>query len=400
MFREHMSPPGLNTDPYLQWRPVWISDWGQMAMVDWYARPEARQWRCDAAPDEPEVFHRRLPDYARTPLLDAPDLADEFSVGRVAIKDESVRFGLPAFKMLGASWAVYRAIADHDPSRRDETPDDLAGLRNRSVGITLVAATDGNHGRAVAHMAGLIGASVRIFVPRVVGAAAIRLIEAEGAEVVVVDEPYDSVVRRAAASAAENADDILMQDTSWSGYEQIPQWIVDGYSTLFREIDTQLDERAAEPAGLVVVPTGVGSLTQAAVVNYRSGDASAASLLSVEPDSAACVLISLDRKEPVSVDTGATNMSGLNCGTPSALAWPYLRNGVDAAISVSDVQAERGSSDLEASGASSGPCGGATLAGLRQALAGEDAPNRRRQLRLTRSSTVVLLNTEGHRPGD
>jgi diaminopropionate ammonia-lyase len=368
--------------------------------AQWYANRQARTWRCDPPPVEPEWFHRSMPGYRPTPLVDCPSLASELGVGRVFVKDESSRLGLPAFKMLGASWAVCRAIGALAPaSEGPRSLDALRAVRSRLGPLTLVTATDGNHGRAVARMANLLDTEARIFVPDVVEPAAVELICAEGAEVSVLAEPYDTTVRVAAEFAAGRERTILVQDTSWEGYEEIPQWIVDGYSTMFREVDAQLERHAASPAGLVAVPTGVGSLLQAAVTFHRSVRGEPAALLAVEPDSAACVNASLRRGEPVSVETGHTSMAGLNCGTPSTIAWPYLLQGIDAAVSVTEEQAALAVHDLAHGGVDAGPCGAATLAAVRAALLGRDEAQHREQLGLRPDSTVVLLSTEGTPPG-
>lgn len=364
----------------------------------WYARPPARSWRCATPPAEPAEFHRSLPGYRRTPLADCPELASELGVGRVLVKDESARLGLTAFKMLGASWAVFRSVQARAGAHRVvPTLDALCTLRESIGTLTLATATDGNHGRAVARMASLIGARARVHIPRAVDPQAIRLIESEGAEVVVLDRVYDDVVREAAHAAEGEPDSLLIQDTSWPGYERVPQWIVDGYSTLFTEIDDQLTEADAGPASLVAVPTGVGSLAQAAIAHHRSRTGTPASVLVVEPDSAACVGESLSKGELTSVTTGQTAMDGLNCGTPSAIAWPYLRAGADAAMSVSDADAERARRDLTASGVAAGPCGASSLAAVRAAVGGPGSDERRADLGLTDASTVVLLSTDGSR---
>jgi diaminopropionate ammonia-lyase len=305
-------------------------------------------------------------------------------VGRVFVKDESCRLGLPAFKALGASWAVHRALAQRATSGQGPGP------------VTLVTATDGNHGRAVARMARLLGQRARVFVPQGVHRRAVAAIAAEQAEVIEVSGPYDEAVRRAARAAAA-PDTVLVQDTSWPGYEQIPGWIVEGYSTLCAEIDEQLAAAGAgKGPGLVAVPVGVGSLAQAVVTHYRSRPAGRApALLSVEPAAAACVLESLTRGEPVSVTTGETTMAGLNCGTPSSIAWPYLRGGLDAAVAVTDDDSARAAARLAELGVSSGPCGAAALAGLRAVLSGPASEERRTALGLDATSVVVLLSTEG-----
>jgi diaminopropionate ammonia-lyase len=301
----------------------------------------------------------------------------------VFVKDESSRLGLPAFKALGASWAVHRTLAERAAHGEELGP------------LTLVTATDGNHGRAVARVARLLGQRAHVFVPKGVHSQAAAAIAAEGAEVIRVAGSYDEAVRQAAEAAAA-PDAVLLQDTAWPDYETIPGWIVEGYSTLCAEIDEQLAAAGAGIPDLVAVPVGVGSLAQAVVTHYRSRPAGhAPALLAVEPQAASCVIESLTHGEPVSVTTGDTTMAGLNCGTPSSIAWPHLRSGLDAAISITDVDSARAAGDLAALGISSGPCGAAPLAGLRAALTGHGADERRTVLGLGPASTVVLLSTEG-----
>ncbi|MBC2904352.1 diaminopropionate ammonia-lyase [Streptomyces cupreus] len=340
----------------------------------WFAQPGARTWRCDPPPAEVRDFHAALPDHSPTPLIELPPLAAELGVARVYVKDESQRLGLPAFKALGASWAVHRALAE----------------RTASGPVTFVTATDGNHGRAVARTARLLGQDAHVFVARGVHPRAVAAIVAERAKVTEVPGPYDEAVRQA-AEAADAPDAVLVQDTAWPGYERIPGWIVEGYSTLCAEIDEQL---AAVGPDLVAIPVGVGSMAQAVVTHYRSRPAGRApALLSVEPEAAACVLASLIAGEPVTITTGSTTMAGLNCGTPSSLAWPYLHRGLDAAIAVTDAESARAAARLAELGVSSGPCGAAALAGARAALIG--AEERRTAMGLDATSVVVLLNTEG-----
>ncbi|MEV0585233.1 pyridoxal-phosphate dependent enzyme [Nonomuraea sp. NPDC050310] len=343
--------------------------------TDWVTRPAARTWTCPPAPPEARAFHATLPGYHPTPLPELPALAEELGVGRLFVKDESDRLGLPAFKALGASWAIHRALAG-----RTGPP------------ATLVTATDGNHGRAVAHVARLLGQHAHVFVPAGVSPEAVAAIAAEQARITEVPGPYDEAVRQA-ARAAEQPGALLIQDTAWPGYEQVPGWIVEGYSTLCAEVDDQVAAAGAGGPDLVVVPVGVGSLAQAVITHYRSrtGGRSPA-LLAVEPETAACVTTSLALGRPVTVATGETAMAGLNCGTPSSLAWPYLDEGLDAAITVSDAAGARAARDLAALGVHAGPCGAAPLAGLRAALAG---PGRREALGLGPESVVVLLSTEG-----
>ena len=354
--------------------------------LDWYGNPAAGKWTCPPAPADGIAFHRRLPGYAETPLVELPSLARELGVARVLVKDESSRLGLPAFKVLGASWAVARLVAERAGLGRRPTLERLrAAVALRA--LTLVTATDGNHGRAVARMARLVGAESHVLVPEAVPARAAQLIAAEGGTVTTVAGSYEGAVAEAARVAALDPDAELVQDTAWPGYEEVPARIVEGYATLTAEVDAQL----GQPPDLVVVPVGVGSLAQAVVTHYRSGGRAAA-VLAVEPDRAACLLASLRAGEPRSIRTGATIMAGLNCGTPSSLAWPVLHEGLDAAIAVSDADAVRAVADLGAAGVSAGPSGAATLAAARAALG---SGNRRADLGVGPGSTVVLLSTEG-----
>jgi diaminopropionate ammonia-lyase len=218
----------------------------------------------------------------------------------------------------------------------------------------------------------------------------ISAIAGEGAQVIETELIYDDVVRTAAASVAGKPDELLIQDTAWPGYEEIPTWVVQGYHTLFEEIDLQLGERRPD---LVAVPTGVGSLLQAALEHYRAPSLEhRPAVLAVEPVTAACVTASLAAGKPKRVDTSApTIMAGLNCGSVSMIAWPAIREGLDAGVAVTDDQAREAMNRLDELGVAAGPCGAASLAGVRIAFADVD---RRAALDLTDDSVVLLLSTE------
>src|SRR5215472_3884000 len=215
-------------------------------MTSWYSFPAAREWTCPSSSSEAYAFHQSLPGYSPTPLVPVPELAAELGVGQVLVKDESSRLGLPAFKVLGASWACRQVLQRHP-------------------GAMLVTATDGNHGRAVARMAAYFGVAATVFVPAVMLPEAASRIAGEGAQVVWVDGDYDAAVYRAAEFAGAQPGRALVQDTAWDGYEEVPAWIVEGYQTLLQEVGAQLDGAP----DLVVVPVGVGSLAEAVVRHYR-----------------------------------------------------------------------------------------------------------------------------------
>jgi diaminopropionate ammonia-lyase len=331
-------------------------------------------WDCRPAPAAVLDFHRSLPEYAPTRLASLPGLAEAFGVARVFAKEESNRLGLPAFKALGASWALHRML-------RERAPDGP---------VTIVTATDGNHGRAVARFARRSGHRARIFVPDGVHSAAVEAIRDEGASVTHVPGTFDDAVGAAARAAESDGAAVLVQDMAWDGYEEVPGWIVDGYTTLFTELDDQLRAEGIARPDLVVVPAGVGSLLQAALTHYRGGTApKATAVVSVEPQAAACVLASVTAGRPVTVSTGTTVMAGLNCGTVSSLAWPHIRRGLDACVAVTDAAAAAAVRELAAHGVDAGPCGAAPLAALHA------IHRSRAAVELTPASTIVLLVTEG-----
>src|SRR5919112_1317105 len=242
----------------------------------------------------PLQFHRRLPGYEKTPLVDAPKLASALGVGKVFVKDESSRLGLPAFKVLGASWAVYRALEERLGENFGgweeiwELEERLEPLRP----LSLVAATDGNHGRAVARVARLLGLGAKIFVPGDMATARREAIASEDAEVIVVHGTYDEAVERSAEEAGERG--LVISDMSWPGYERIPSWVIEGYSTMLWEIDDELKRRNEAGPDLVVVQVGVGAFAAAVARHFRGPQRSRhPKLLSVEPANAACLLRSV-----------------------------------------------------------------------------------------------------------
>ncbi|KAI1300958.1 tryptophan synthase beta subunit-like PLP-dependent enzyme [Xylaria venustula] len=336
----------------------------------------------------PGHFHRQLPGYDRTPLVRLDDIAKELGVRAVYLKDESTRLGLPSFKILGASWGVFKAVTQKIGLPSDT---DLETLK-RAVAhhsISLYAATDGNHGRAVARMGSILSIPVEIRVPECTHPSTIELIHSEGATIVVSDGNYDDAVLEAQESAQQKKGGILIQDFAFGDYQDIPQWIVDGYATMMLEIDDQIGD---ENIDFIIVPVGVGSFAQAVCQHYMPRSEKAPKIVTVEPDTAACFYRSLQSGDIAFVPSTPTIMAGLDCGTVSSIAWPFLRDGVHAAVTVSDYEAHQASVYLrEHHGVSSGPCGAATLAALRR------VERDREYLGLKANSTVLLLSTEGVR---
>jgi diaminopropionate ammonia-lyase len=349
-----------------------------------------------ASPREALSVHRRLPGYAPTPLVACPDLAAELGVGALWVKDESTRLGLPAFKMLGASYATYRMLMGrlgHEVQWR--TADELAAACAPLGRLTFCAATEGNHGRAVARMARLLGMDALIYVPDDIAQARIDAIESEGADVVVFAGGYDAAVEESARQASDTC--IVISDTSWPGYEQIPRWVIEGYSTIFAEVSDQLTEAGHGEPDVVVIPIGVGALAAATVTDFKAaGGSHEVAILGVEPESARCVTESLRAGHPVMLPFPQTSiMAGLNCGRPSQVAWPLLERGLDAMAVVSDDWAMAAMRSLATAGIAAGETGAAALAGLQAIASGPAGAQARSALRLGPGSRVLVLCTEG-----
>jgi diaminopropionate ammonia-lyase len=314
--------------------------------------------------DAARAFHAALPGYAPTPLRDLPALATELGVAAVALKDESDRLGLPAFKVLGASWAVERA------------------LRERGDVDTLVTASAGNHGRAVARVAAMRGLRCRVFLPERAALARREAIAREGAEIVVVDAAYEEAVARARAAAVEPG----VLEIADVGHGGPAQWVVDGYATLFAEAAEQGEH------DMVVVPVGVGSLAAAAV---RFAARAGARVIGVEPATAACLTASLRAGRPVAVDTPGTTMAGLDCAEVSAGAWPDLRAGIRGTVTVSDGEVAGSVRELATAGLRIGECGAAPLVALRRVASEAGCAALRDAARLGADTRVLLVATEG-----
>jgi diaminopropionate ammonia-lyase len=361
--------------------------------------PNAGEILAGSYPDRaPLRFHSRLPGYEETPLVDAPGLADALGVGKVYVKDESSRLGLPAFKVLGASWAVYRALEERLGGEGfGDYWEEIGDLRERLeplLPLSLVAATDGNHGRAVARVARLLGLGAKIFVPGNMTVARREAIAGEGAEVVVVEGTYDEAVER---SAEEGEDGLVISDMSWPGYERIPWWVIEGYSTMLWEIEDELARRGEAGPDLVVVQAGVGAFGAAVARHFRSPAASThPKLMSVEPASADCLLESVAAGLIVSVPGPHDSiMSGLNCGRPSLVAWPVVSRSIDLLVAVDDEPAREAMRLAAEAGVVSGETGAAGLGGLLELLRSEEGEEARRTLGVSGQTRVLLFNCEG-----
>jgi diaminopropionate ammonia-lyase len=274
-----------------------------------------------------------------------------------------------------------------------ETLDDLASLLAPLQPLDLATATDGNHGRAVARFAHLVGLGARIFVPAGTTDARIDAIRGEGASCDVVEGSYDDAVARAALEASDEPGRrcLVISDTSWPGYDVVPAWVIDGYSTIFAEIEEQLTAAGLPSPDVVLVPIGVGAFAAAAAQWYRrAGLADPPVLIGVEPDTANCVMASALAGELVEVPGPHRSvMAGLNCGEASPVAWPFVSAGFDWFVAGGDDMAEHGMRLLATAGIVSGESGAATVGALAALRSSADGP-------VIGPETVVLaLSTEG-----
>ncbi|PVH73722.1 tryptophan synthase beta subunit-like PLP-dependent enzyme, partial [Cadophora sp. DSE1049] len=383
-----------------------------------YTNPSARTWVSNPPPSnasEIKAFYTSLPNFASTSLIPLPALAKELGLKTVYVKAETSRLGLPSFKLLGVSWAIRQAIIQRASLSPFASLSDLRAAVTKH-GIRLCAATDGNHGRAVARMSSLLGVKeVKIFVPKGLDESIVKSIEgeAEGVEVLVVEGCYDDSVRVAHRWGEENEGGMLIEGTAFEGYEDVPKWTVQGYRSILYEIDSQLEGQVPD---LVVAPVGVGSLAQAIVTHYKAPKpltsssslslksntslttSSNPTILTVEPLTAASLHASLHAGTSLTITTSPTIMTGLECGTISTVAWPILKEGVDVSVAVGDGEVHDAVEELETYGVQAGPCGAAALAGLRGVVGRCRGNGRAREvLGLGEEGVVVLICTEGRR---
>jgi diaminopropionate ammonia-lyase len=351
-------------------------------------------------------FHQSLPHYAQTPLHSLPQLASDLNISHLLLKDESHRLGLPAFKILGASWATAQSILKRlSLSPQDVTPPGNEGIsldhlaqKAQEAGLVLFAATDGNHGRAVARMAKYLGISATIYVPSDLDEEAKDNIRSEGAEVLTFDGDYDETVLDTAEACSKypNGKGLLICDTALEYGDEGCQWIVDGYQTMFDEVEEQLlslDLPTTIDGGNithVITPVGVGSLSQAVTTHFQRTSPST-KIIAIEPTQAACFQISLEAGEMVSVKTRFTICSGLCCGSVSYNAWEILRDGVTASVTVDDESVDGCVRVLRENGVMAGPCGAAVLAGMKEVV------KCREDVGIDERSVVLLICTEGPR---
>ncbi|MBR6703806.1 MAG: diaminopropionate ammonia-lyase [Lachnospiraceae bacterium] len=346
-------------------------------------------------------FHRTLPGYRETPLLSLSAAAARCGVDEIFVKDESGRFGLKAFKGLGGSYAMFRILCKQlslDPRRTVFADFQEPDIRRRCAEITFVTATDGNHGKGVSWAAKLFGCQAHVFMPKGSVEARRRAIEEAGcADARITEFNYDQTVAYCDELARENGW-ILIQDTAWEGYEQIPAHIIEGYLTLAAEAARQMGGK--RPTHLFL-QAGVGAMAGGIESYFVSRSPAAPPFVTIaEPETAACVYRSAAAGDGKIHSVGGnpeTIMAGLNCGTPCGIVWPVLRDCSAFFCACSDEIARDGMRAYARPEGSdpavvSGESGAVTYGLVRRILASEDL---RARFGIGPDSVILLVNTEG-----
>ncbi|NCA84027.1 MAG: diaminopropionate ammonia-lyase [Clostridia bacterium] len=387
----------MNTSPTLQW------------IANSLAKGTADRKNLDnlfpaEAADEAQRFHHQIPGFGATPLRRLSALAAKIGVKEILVKDESLRLGLNAFKVLGGSFAIYKHLQQHHKKEQPLSYDEIRShkLYPNGEAMVFVAATDGNHGIGVAWAARELGYQAIIYVHQHTSRARIDAITRQGARVVVVSGTYDDAVRQAGADAKTNGWQVI-SDTSWEGYEEIPRWVMQGYTTMLAEARQQMAAEGIRQPTHVFVQGGVGALAAATVGYFKQlYYDNPPRFVVVEPETAACLYSSCRLADgqphsfPGKLDT---IMAGLACGDPSPLAWNILRDYADIFVTCQDYVAARG---MRVYGAPigddarviSGESGAVTLGALLTMM--QPAYTALRQkIGLDKNARVLIISTEG-----
>lgn len=360
---------------------------GQGVNVDWLSPKVAQRVM---------AFHCQVPGYGPTPLKSLPELAEKCGVKALLVKDESPRFGLNAFKGLGGIYAVAQAagkLLGLEPEQITfpelKKPEYQVALHQ----MIFATATDGNHGKGVAWAAGLLGCPAKVFMPKGSSprrAQAIR--DAGQAEVTITQWNYDDTVNYVNQCAEKNGW-VLVQDTSWGGYEQVPKWIMQGYTTMAQEAAEQLTEMPTH----IFLQAGVGAMAGAVTGYYRAryGE-NCPKIVLVEPYGAACIYESMeagDGQPHTAKGNGETIMAGLNCGSPCTVAWDILRDYGSYALECGDNAAKLGMRTLRRFGIVSGESG---ASGIGAFLELARSPEQKAKLGIGPDAKILFFSTEGN----
>ena len=357
--------------------------------------------------EKARAFHKSFPQYTVTPLAKLSHMAEYLGLGELYIKDESYRFGLNAFKVLGGSFAMARYIASQTGRDVSQLPYSVLtsdALREEFGQATFFTATDGNHGRGVAWAANKLRQKAVVYMPKGTTQTRLNNILKENATATIEEVNYDECVRMAAASAAATPHGVVVQDTAWDGYEEIPSWIMQGYGTMAMEADEQLAEYGAQAPTHIFIQAGVGSLA-GAIQGYFANrfPSNPPKVVVVEADVAACLYKGAkagDGNLRIVDGDMQTIMAGLACGEPNTISWDILRNHVDTFAAAPDWVAAKGMRMLSAPikgdpQVVSGESGAAPFGVLACIMTTEEYRPLREHLGLDEHSRVLLFSTEG-----
>ena len=350
-------------------------------------------------------YHKSFPMYRETPLIGLKNLAQKLNLNQIYVKDESKRFGLNAFKVLGGSYASAVYLAAKLSLDESKISFDLLkneDLKKKAGDMVFVTATDGNHGRGIAWTAKQLGYKSVIFMPKGSSSHRVDNIRSEGAEVIVLDCNYDDAVRHAKQYAMDN-NGVLMHYTALEGYEDIPLWIMQGYITIAYEVVSQLNEIRDKPTH-IVLQAGVGSFAAAMlgffVNKYGKDDLK---IIIVEPENADCIYKSavINDGEPHIVEGSLeTIMAGLSCGEPNPIAWPILRDYADCFASCPDSISANGMSILanpvgDDERIVSGESGAPGIGLISLLMEKDELRELKESIQLDNNSRVLIISTEG-----
>ncbi|MEK5230568.1 diaminopropionate ammonia-lyase [Lysinibacillus sp. FSL K6-0232] len=351
------------------------------------------------------AFHKSFPQYETTPLAVLDHLAEELNISKLFVKDESYRFGLNAFKALGGSYAIGQYLAKQlNIESSNLTYEKLVSpeVKEKLGNLTFITATDGNHGRGVAWTAKQLGLKSVVYMPKGSSVERLNHIKAQGADAAITDLNYDDTVRLAAEHAEQN-NWILVQDTAWEDYEEIPKNIMQGYITMVVEAYEQLKKLDEKPTH-IFIQAGVGSMA-AAVQGFFAdvyGEDRPLTVV-VEPDKADCIFKTAEANDGklhyVKGDMD-TIMAGLACGEPSTLGWAILNDYADAFLSCPDNIAAQGMRILAAPMKGdvqviSGESGAVGVGAVSEILRRDQYTALREQLKMTADSKILFFSTEG-----
>jgi diaminopropionate ammonia-lyase len=354
-----------------------------------------------------KCFHAGFPQYSQTPLVRLKQMARRLGLDGLFIKDESYRFGLNAFKVLGGSFAMACFIAKklgRDVSELTYEVLTSPQLRKELGQFTFFTATDGNHGRGVAWAANKLGQKSVVLMPKGSSQTRLENIRKEGANATITEGNYDECVRMAAALSAQTPNSVVIQDTAWEGYEEIPGWIMQGYGTMAQEAAEQLKKDGCDRPTHIFIQAGVGSLASAVqgyFANLYPGRCPITII--VEPDQADCIYRSaaaLDGNIRTVSGAMQTIMAGLACGEPNTIGWDILKNHSAFFVSCPDPVAAKGMRILGAPlpgdpRVISGESGAVTMGLVAEIMTNEALAEFRAQLGLNTDSRVLLFSTEG-----